>query len=314
MNRRAACIAISLWGMAIGGAFEGHFPETRNDDSMLQTIRSKADSPTARGSFPPMTLKDARDDIPVKDHGKLSLFILAGQSNMSGRGEYIPDQPPNPRIFLFGNDYHWKLAAEPIDDSENQVDEISIDSNPGFSLGLAFATSLLSEEPDLVIGLIPCAKGGSSIEQWQRNLSDKSLYGSCLKRARAASVMGEIAGLLFFQGESDALDPIQYPQKAPAASNYAAKFSAFVTEIRRDLCLPELPVVFAQIGNTKKPDIHINWKLVKEQQASVNLPRCTMVTTDDLPLKDAVHFTTESYKIIGKRFADAFLRLAFPKK
>ncbi len=34
-----------------------------------------------------------------------------------------------------------------------------------------------------------------------------------------------------------------------------------------------------------------------------------MITTDDLALKDGVHFTSESYQTIGGRFAEAYLNL-----
>jgi hypothetical protein len=75
------------------------------------------------------------------------------------------------------------------------------------------------------------------------------------------------------------------------------------------LGLPELPVVFAQIGTNTAPDIFVNWAVVKEQQRRVEMPFCVMITTDDLALKDVVHFTAESYKIIGQRFAEAYLSL-----
>jgi hypothetical protein len=52
-----------------------------------------------------------------------------------------------------------------------------------------------------------------------------------------------------------------------------------------------------------------NWNLIKEQQDSVALPMTTMIITDDLPLMDGVHFTTDSYRIIGKRFAEAYWEL-----
>lgn len=247
--------------------------------------------------------------VPVEFQGKLSLFILAGQSNMSGYSEIPQNQAINPKVFLFGNDYRWKVAAEPIDSPIDQVDEVSRDGAAGFSPGLAFATTLIEQEPALVIGLIPCAKGASAIKEWQRNLSDTTLYGSCLKRIRAASPMGEIVGLLFFQGESDALDPDQYAEYSPSAFDYAAKFSAFVTDFRNDLVLPNLPLIFAQIGSNTGPEAFINWQVIKEQQASVTLPCTAMITTDDLPLRDGVHFSTESYGIIGERFAEAYVDL-----
>jgi hypothetical protein len=169
-----------------------------------------------------------------------------------------------------------------------------------------FAFAGLERHPDIVIGLIPCAKNSSGIIQWQRSLSDQSLYGSCLKRVRAASPMGEIAGVLFFQGETDALDPIQYPDPPPHPTEWSDLFTAFVTDLRNDLHQPDLPVVFAQIGTNWSLEAFPNWDIVREQQASIELPMTTMITTADLPLLDGLHFTVDSYRIIGKRFAGAY--------
>jgi aromatic ring-opening dioxygenase LigB subunit len=53
----------------------------------------------------------------------------------------------------------------------------------------------------------------------------------------------------------------------------------------------------------------INWSIVKGEQSAVRLPFCAMITTDDLSLKDIVHFTTASYQIIGRRFGESYLGL-----
>jgi hypothetical protein len=250
--------------------------------------------------------------VPEAWHGKLSLFILAGQSNMSGRGE-LPLQPAtHPQVFVFGNDYRWTLAVEPIDRPDGQVDTVSQDTGDdpaGFSPGVAFATSLLKHDPQRVIGLIPCAKGDTAIAAWQRSLSDQTLYGACLKRIGAAATMGDLAGVLVFQGEADALDPHAHPDRVLSAGDYATTFTTFVHDLRSDLARPQLPVVFAQIGTTTAPDAFIHWETVKAQQATVQLPCAAMITTDDLPLQDAVHFTTDSYRQIGARFAAAFRHL-----
>ena len=122
-----------------------------------------------RSIFESMATVSVEDDIPEELQGELSLFILAGQSNMSGRGK-VPaaGQNTNPRVLVFGNDYRWRIAVEPIDDPSNQVDWVSEDQDAGFGPALAFATSLLEQRPDMAIGLVPCARGGSSIYQWQR--------------------------------------------------------------------------------------------------------------------------------------------------
>ena len=252
------------------------------------------------------------NNIPEEYQGKLQLFILAGQSKMSGRGD-IPQSAvsTNPRIYVFGNNYQWRLAAEPVDDPTNQFDKVSEDENAGFSPALPFATATLEQHPEMLIGLIPCAMDSTSIDDWKRNLSDKTLYGSCLKRVHAASTMGNVAGILFFQGESDALDPKKNPGLTLSPHQWADKFSVFISDWRTDLGLPELPVVFAQIGTNTRPNRYPNWEIVQEQQSSVRLSFCKMITTKDLPLGDTVHFTTESYRIIGERFAEAYLE--FPQ-
>lgn len=247
------------------------------------------------------------ENIPEEYQGKMQLFILAGQSNMSGRGNILQSQNTNPRIYVFGNDYHWRLAVEPIDDPLNQVDKVSEDS-AGFSLASSFSSTILQQQPDLVIGLIPCAKGGSSIYEWRRSLSDSTLYGSCLKRVSAASLMGNVAGILFFQGETETLDP-ENTEQIILPNQWAEDFTDFVNNWRSDLGQPELPVVFAQIGTNANPDYYPNWEIVQTQQSLVQLPFCKMVITKDLTLKDQVHFTTESYQIIGRRFAEAYLSL-----
>lgn len=282
----------------------------------LQRTYGTGDLLRAAGVLPPRTeivIRPTRTAVglPAEFQGQLALFVLAGQSNMSGWAPLPAEQTLHPRAYLFGNDYLWRLAQEPTDHPEGQVDRVSLDLGrelPGTSPGLSFATTLLDERPEMVVGLIPCAKGASTIYEWQRRLDDNTLYGSCLKRIAAASTMGKVAGILFFQGEADALDP-ESDDRLLSAHNYGERFSQFISDLRHDLGRPTLPIIFAQIGSHEAPEAFINWTVVQEQQASVELPCVTMITTNDLPLHDGVHYTTESYQIIGERFAAAYVQL-----
>lgn len=262
--------------------------------------------PTAGVTLPAIVVPA---DIPREHQGKIQLFILAGQSNIVGWAPIPEGEKTDPRIYVFGKDYRWRLAGHPIEDASNQVDVVSENRIAGFGPAMDFAFASLERHPELLIGLIPCAKNSSGIIQWQRDLSDQTLYGSCLKRVRAASPMGEIAGILFFQGETDAVDPIQYPDPPPHPSEWSELFTAFITDLRNDLNQPDLPVVFAQIGTNWAPEAYPNWDFLMEQQASLQLPVSAMITTADLPLLDGIHFTTDSYRIIGRRFADAYWEL-----
>src|SRR5688500_4593904 len=66
-------------------------------------------------------------DIPPAHKGKLSLFILAGQSNMVGWAPVPEDVVTDPRLYVFSNDYHWRVASDPVDDAYDQVDQVSLD-------------------------------------------------------------------------------------------------------------------------------------------------------------------------------------------
>jgi hypothetical protein len=271
-------------------------------------VLRQATRPAASARMPAPS--PAQVEIPHELQGQLELFALAGQSNMVGFSPLPAEQPPLPRAFVFGNDYRWREAKEPVDDPKDQVDLVSRDRGPdlGTSPGVAFARAVLEAKPEAAIGLVPCARGAASLQEWGRALSDDTLYGSCLKRLGAAAPMGRIAGILFFQGEADAADPAG-AKNSPSADDYAARFTAFVEDLRRDLGRPRLPVVFAQIGSTTTPDRFPRWRKVQEQQASVRLPCVSMIRTADLPTWDNVHHTTESSQEIGRRFARAYLEL-----
>ena len=229
---------------------------------------------------------------------KLSLVIMAGQSNMSGRGA-LPKSPPPPlkNVFVFGNDDQWHPAIEPLDSEVNQVDLISEDRNPGFSPGTAFAQSIIEKRPDILIGLIPCAKGGSAIEEWQKNSERTSLYGSCLRRIKIAEESGSVVAMLFYQGETDALDFTN-------AAKWASRFSRFVDDIRADLENSNLPIVFTHLPY-KNGEEYVAWEVVKAQQEIVKISNTALVKTVDLTLFSNAHLDTQSHVVLGKRYADA---------
>ena len=307
-------LAILVIGVLMGIFFQKYYGFGRTLRAIVALPHSSQTTAAAnpRTPAPPAPLAE----IPPKFQGKMALFLLAGQSNMGGKGDLVQPAPTTPeRIFVFGNDYRWHVAVEPVDNPAGQVDTVSQDSWAGAGPALPFALELSKRDPNLVIGLIPCAMEETTISQWARNLSERSLYGSCLKRARAASTMGEVAGLLFFQGEADAVDPKAFPNLTPMPTQWASQFSAMVNDFRSDLLMTQLPLVFAQIGTTTaSTQIVPNWDTVKGQQRSVELPHTSMITTDDLPLQDEVHFTTASYLEIGRRFADAYWMLTHSNK
>lgn len=113
-----------------------------------------------------------------------------------------------------------------------------------------------------------------------------------------------VSGILFFQGETDAVDPEKFPNLNPDPAAWAEKFATFAYNFRADIGNPALPLVYAQLGQPANLEELPYWEAVQQQQASLQIPNAAMITTKDLPTK-GVHFTAEGYKTIGERFARA---------
>ena len=114
------------------------------------------------------------------------IYLLAGQSNMSGRG-LLEDLTPEERtadsaIQLYGNDERLRAALDPLDDATGQVDAVSADPKAAVGPGLFFARALRRMHGGPVL-LVPCAKGGSSMGRWEPSDRRDTLYGACLARA-----------------------------------------------------------------------------------------------------------------------------------
>jgi hypothetical protein len=237
--------------------------------------------------------------------GDFLVFVLAGQSNMSGRGavaELPPDFPRHrERLWSFSNADRWVQAAEPIDDATKQVDAVSVDPGAGVGPGLAFADALAALLPDVQIGLVPCAKGATSIREWHRSTARDTLFGSCLRRIRLACPEGRIAGILWHQGESDAAT-------AEDARLWGTRFAKVVEAFRSDLGSETLPVVAAtlgRLGEMRRTDPAFKyWNEVVTAQQAVRLPGVVFVDGHELEMRsDGLHLSTRGQLALGEAMA-----------
>lgn len=257
-----------------------------------------------------MTGSPAQGTPPGNSAHSLDIFILAGQSNMVGQGriDQLPAGFPVQahHLFSYSNAGRWEPAREPLDSPTGQVDACSQDFTVGVGPGLAMAEALVRLNPGLFVGLVPCARNGSNMDQWQPDPSRQTLYGSCLARAKEARGRGRIRALVWYQGESDAYD-------REMARAWPAKFLALVRALRRDLGDPGLPVVFTQLAHVKGRWSQglKGWEELKALQAKISLPGVVMVKTDGLTLEDNVHLDTTSQIKLGQRYALALDRLLY---
>src|SRR5436853_3272374 len=102
-------------------------------------------------TFPTTIEKPA--SLPSKN--QFYIFILAGQSNMAGRGIVMPqDTISNTHVLVLDKNNEWVYAKEPLHYYEPQ--------RTGLDCGLSFGKELSKLYGDqITIGLVPCAVGGS---------------------------------------------------------------------------------------------------------------------------------------------------------
>lgn len=239
----------------------------------------------------------------VKDVLVGDLWLLAGQSNMVGLGQRNGAETPSVFVNMYGFGERWERAEDPL----HRLDESPLPVFPGktpstyigVGPGLAFGVQLhrLTGVP---VGLIPCASGGTSMRQWSPALkteAGRSLYGATLLRAQKAG--GQVKGMLWYQGESDAT-----PDDAP---KYATAFVELVHAFRTDLSAPNLPFYYVQLGTTTVTSLfkEQNWNAIQELQRQVEgqITNVAMAAALDLPLFDAIHLSGEGQKRLGRRLA-----------
>lgn len=258
------------------------------------------------------------------------LWVLAGQSNMQGYGYLREERPAEPRVLAFSMDNRWGPAQHPLHRLLEAAAPVHLElltangetlenaelwlrrcgaEGPagGVGPGLAFAQHLYARTRR-AIGLIPCAHGGTSLEQWSPALKDqggRSLYGAMLERI--AMVGGRIKGILWYQGESDCT--------AELAPTYAERFAAFIETLRADLGQPELPFLFVQLGRLVTPNLETGryYELVREAQRRVarRVSNAFMVPAADLCLDDLIHISAPSQERLGRRLGEAALSCVY---
>ncbi len=234
--------------------------------------------------------KSAPATLPAKK--KFHLYLLIGQSNMAGRGALDDEaKSPHARVLKFTKEKTWAPAVEPLHFDKTIA---------GVGLGSSFARAMAEANPDVTIGLIPCAVGGTPLSRWVKG---GDLYAQALERAKAALKDGELKGILWHQGENDSATE-------QLATNYAARLAQMVKDLRADLAVTDTPFVAGKLGEylarqskDGKPSF---WPTVNEQLASLPklLPHSAVVESTGLKHKgDVVHFDTPSLREFGKRYA-----------
>lgn len=240
------------------------------------------------------------------------IWILAGQSNMEGIGLLKDAETPLDTVHFYGFDKKWDLAKDPLHRYWEIADETHPFVTEGFTTdrgvgpGLAFGKEMV-KRTGIPIGLVPCAVGGTSLNQWDPDLDEdprvtplgwETLYKNMLNKFKA--VGQQVAGVLWYQGESDTDSKEQ-------AFTYVDRFCRFVQRIRDDFQNDKLPFFYVQIGRHICEASGVLWNRVQESQRLCEdiIPYSAMVVSIDLALDDDIHISGAEQSRMGRRLAKA---------
>lgn len=237
--------------------------------------------------------------------GKVNeIFLLIGQSNMAGLGEFgeVPEII-NSKCFMLRNG-KWVPMSEPINPDRSIFNYF----HSGIGLSASFAdeyAKYFNED----VGLIPCADGGTKLSQW---MPGEILYDNAVNNAKLAQRTSEIVGILWHQGENDS-------HFEDDANTYQQRFIQMITRLRKDLGNEKLPVIVGELG--RFASAYQNGKL-KFMDAVNNALRtmpfvienCGFASSEGLTDRgDSIHFNSVSYRIFGKRYFEEFLKVCVKK-
>ena len=224
--------------------------------------------------------------------------LMLGQSNMAGRGDMGQVKPiRNPLCYMLRMG-RWQPMCEPVN-PDRGIFEGRFRS--GISLAASFADEYAKyfQSP---VGLIPCADGGTYLQQW---MPGELLYDHAVMQTKLAMRTSKLKAILWHQGESDCLSD-------ETVGAYRDNFIQMITQLRKDLGAEDVPVILGELPQ----QMGANWKTEgRERQLNtilrrlaVEVPNCAIASSLDLTMKpDGAHFDSPACREFGKRYFEQYL-------
>ncbi len=170
------------------------------------------------------------------------VWLCSGQSNMAGKVRHNPYEDPNDNLFKshFPAIRHTYCDGTWTTATKHSVNEFT-------RIGFCFAREI-HRQLRIPIGLLNASTGGSPIESWMRAKPDVELksttnsrpptYGGLYAKHIAPIVGYGIRGTLWYQGEANAREGIEYQQK----------LTWMIKDWRQSWQLGSFPFYFVQIA------------------------------------------------------------------
>lgn len=221
-------------------------------------------------------------DRPLKNYNQLApalagvnlptvrLFAVDHTRNKLPQDQVVPDPDLN------GS---WQICREPY---------LSHFSPVGY-----FFAARMTKELGIPIGIIKAGQGATSIEPWvplpvlaqlgmDRSTDPKDMRAELYNGMIHPLHQVTLKGILWYQGESNAKDPL----------GYARLFPGLITSWRAGFARPDLPFIFAQLASygSSFDGEGEAWAWLRDAQAkALTLPQTAMVVTIDVGEFQDIH-------------------------
>lgn len=227
------------------------------------------------------------------------VYLLAGQSNMLGHETGLPPAPYHEAQkvkYWSGADKGWIDLQPGLGETDNDI---------GPEVGFGFA--MKAKHPNDDIYLVKWAIGSTALAgPWEPGIGSE--YQTFKKRVDAAleslsSQAPKIGGMIWMQGESDALDTAK-------ATAYATNLKNLIETVRSDFSSPNMPFVVGRITDlsiySDFPRVAVDAIRDAQESAPEVVGHAAWIDTDDLSMSSEApgHYDEEGQIELGQRFAE----------
>lgn len=224
-------------------------------------------------------------------HAADRIYLLAGQSNMMGKGK-ISELPASYRQTPANVKFYY------------QGREKGLAQFAYFGPEIGFAHEVARAFPNDTHIIIKQAATGSTIERW---LPGQALYKGLLRQVGFSlpeDHAKKIDAIVWMQGESDA-------RSADLAGQYGGRLNRLIQALRNDLSSPNSLFILGQINPEDLAFSKVAQVQASQRQAQQSSSNTILVSTDGLgKMYDHVHYNADGQLELGKRFAKAYIEQA----
>ena len=246
------------------------------------------------------------------------IYIAYGQSNMEGNATNFTDvdKKEHPRVKMFATTSCSNLGRPTVGEMYPAIPPM-FKCNAGLSPADWFGRNMADSLPDVTIGIIPVAQGGTSIrlfdpddyknyinsaESWLKSGvkaygDDGNAMGRIIEVAKKAQEKGVIKGIIFHQGETDG-GMSNWEQIVKKTYEYMLDQLGLKAE--------ETPFVAGEMvdgGSCAGFNSRVN-------NLSKYIVNFGVASSKGYGSKgDGLHFTVEGYRGMGERYAQQMLKL-----